>query len=134
MITLFDGNSLHISLFLSLSLSFSLSLPPLSLSPLSLSLPSLSLPLSFSSSPFQGLIRDAKRRYRYYLSDFRDAFWDTSTNKCSLLALLSTIAVIIFIYFVNIAPAITFGQVLSDITDGKLVRHLGGHYLVSMNK
>ena len=106
----------------------SLSLSLLPLSPFSLSLPSPSLSLILPFSPFQGLIRDAKRRYRYYLSDFRDAIWDTSLNRCSFLTLLSTLAAIIFIYFVNIAPAITFGQVLSETTDGQLVRrHFGGH-------
>lgn len=71
--------------------------------------------------PLRGLIGDIKRRYRHYVTDFRDAFWDTSKNRCSILALLTTIASIIFIYFANIAPAITFGQVLSEKTGGYMV-------------
>lgn len=80
------------------------------------------IPLTCLKIPLQGLILDAKRRYRHYLTDFRDAFWDTTTNKCSVLSLLTTIASIVFIYFANIAPAITFGLVLSDKTGGFLVR------------
>ncbi len=64
---------------------------------------------------------DMKRRYSVYHTDFKDAIWDTSTNKCSILTLLSTIATIVFIYFANISPAITFGQVLSEKTNGSLV-------------
>ena len=78
-------------------------------------------PVTFSKIPFKGLFDDAKRRYRNYLTDFRDAAWDTHRNKCSILALLTTIASIIFIYFANIAPAITFGQVLSEKTGQYMV-------------
>jgi hypothetical protein len=78
-------------------------------------------PVEFSKIPFKGLVDDVKRRYSKYLLDFRDAFWDTSRNKCSILAFLTTIASIIFIYFANIAPAITFGQVLSEKTNGAMV-------------
>ena len=78
-------------------------------------------PVEFSLIPFKGLVGDIKRRYRHYLTDFRDAAWDTPRNKCSILALLTTIASIVFIYFANIAPAITFGQVLSEKTDGHMV-------------
>lgn len=77
--------------------------------------------VSFSKIPFRGLIDDMRRRYRHYLTDFRDAAWDTTRNKCSILALLTTIASIIFIYFANIAPAITFGQVLNEKTGGYMV-------------
>lgn len=77
--------------------------------------------VTFSKIPFKGLYDDAKRRYRNYLTDFRDAAWDTHRNKCSILALLTTIASIIFIYFANIAPAITFGQVLSEKTGQYMV-------------
>lgn len=78
--------------------------------------------VTFSKIPFKGLFDDAKRRYKHYLTDFRDAAWDTHRNKCSILALLTTIASIIFIYFANIAPAITFGQVLSEKTGQYMVR------------
>ena len=78
-----------------------------------------------SKIPCRGLYLDAKRRYSHYLTDFKDAFWDTTANKCSVLSLLTTIASIVFIYFANIAPAITFGLVLSEKT---------GHLLVSVYK
>ena len=80
-------------------------------------------PVQFSKVPFSGVWSDMKRRYRVYHTDFKDAIWDTSTNKCSILTLLSTISAIIFIYFANISPAITFGQVLSEKTNGNLVSH-----------
>ena len=76
--------------------------------------------IEFNKIPFTGLWSDIKRRYRQYPSDFKDSVWDTATNKCSVLTLLSTIASIIFIYFANIAPAIIFGQVLSEKTDGHM--------------
>ena len=77
--------------------------------------------IEFNKIPFTGLWSDIKRRYRQYPTDFKDSVWDTATNKCSVLTLLSTIASIIFIYFANIAPAIIFGQVLSEKTDGHMV-------------
>lgn len=81
-------------------------------------------PMQFSKVPFSGLLSDGKRRYSRYISDFKDAAWDTTTNKCSVVTLLSTIATIIFIYFANISPAVTFGQVLSEKTNGSLVSTL----------
>ena len=72
--------------------------------------PSLPSPLPFR--PFGGLIKDVKRRYPKYWSDIRD------------VVSIQGLASIIFIYFANITPAITFGGVLSDTTNGALVsRH-----------
>ena len=78
-------------------------------------------PVQFSKIPFSGVWSDIKRRYSVYHTDYIDAIWDSSTKKCSILTLLSTIATIVFIYFANISPAITFGQVLSEKTRGNLV-------------
>ncbi|NXW52556.1 B3A2 protein, partial [Nyctiprogne leucopyga] len=51
-----------------------------------------------------GLIRDVRRRYPKYLSDFRDAL----NPQC--------IAAVIFIYFAALSPAITFGGLLGEKT------------------
>ena len=56
---------------------------------------------------------DVKRRYPKYWSDIKDAFS------------LQVLASIIFIFFANITPAVTFGGVLADITDNQLVREGG---------
>ena len=64
---------------------------------------------SFFCRPFGGLVQDVKRRYPRYLRDILDGF--------NLQALAS----IIFIYFANITPAITFGGVLSEYTNGAMV-------------
>lgn len=57
-------------------------------------------PLRRTGRPFGGLIRDVKRRYPHYLSDFRDAL----DPQC--------LAAVIFIYFAALSPAITFGGLL----------------------
>uniref|UniRef100_A0A9L0SMP8 Anion exchange protein n=1 Tax=Equus caballus TaxID=9796 RepID=A0A9L0SMP8_HORSE len=54
--------------------------------------------------PFGGLIRDVRRRYPHYLSDFRDAL----DPQC--------LAAVIFIYFAALSPAITFGGLLGEKT------------------
>lgn len=59
-------------------------------------------PLRRTGRPFGGLIRDARRRYPKYLSDFRDAL----NPQC--------IAAVIFIYFAALSPAITFGGLLGE--------------------
>lgn len=63
-------------------------------------------PLRRTGRPFGGLIRDVRRRYPKYLSDFRDAL----DAQC--------LAAVIFIYFAALSPAITFG--------GLLGKHMGG--------
>ncbi|NWJ00764.1 B3A2 protein, partial [Crypturellus undulatus] len=61
-------------------------------------------PLRRTGHPFGGLIRDVRRRYPHYLSDFRDAL----NPQC--------IAAVIFIYFAALSPAITFGGLLGEKT------------------
>uniref|UniRef100_A0A7M4DZC6 Anion exchange protein n=1 Tax=Crocodylus porosus TaxID=8502 RepID=A0A7M4DZC6_CROPO len=62
-------------------------------------------PLRRTGRPFGGLIRDVRRRYPKYLSDFRDAL----NPQC--------IAAVIFIYFAALSPAITFGGLLGEKTE-----------------
>lgn len=57
-------------------------------------------PLSRTGRPFGGMMRDIKRRYRYYKSDITDAL---NTQ---------VIAAVIFIYFAALTPAVTFGGLL----------------------
>ncbi|NP_001075788.1 anion exchange protein 2 [Oryctolagus cuniculus] len=61
-------------------------------------------PLRRTGRPFGGLIRDVRRRYPHYLSDFRDAL----DPQC--------VAAVIFIYFAALSPAITFGGLLGEKT------------------
>ncbi|XP_074841493.1 anion exchange protein 2 isoform X2 [Carettochelys insculpta] len=61
-------------------------------------------PLRRTGRPFGGLIRDVRRRYPKYLSDFRDSL----NPQC--------VAAIIFIYFAALSPAITFGGLLGEKT------------------
>ncbi|XP_064431792.1 anion exchange protein 2 isoform X2 [Mirounga angustirostris] len=61
-------------------------------------------PLQRTGRPFGGLIRDVRRRYPHYLSDFRDAL----DPQC--------LAAVIFIYFAALSPAITFGGLLGEKT------------------
>uniref|UniRef100_A0A3P9KP19 Anion exchange protein n=1 Tax=Oryzias latipes TaxID=8090 RepID=A0A3P9KP19_ORYLA len=61
-------------------------------------------PLARTGYPFGGMVKDVKRRYRHYFSDFTDGL-----NPQVLSA-------IIFIYFAALSPAITFGGLLADKT------------------
>ncbi|KAM6976443.1 anion exchange protein 2-like isoform 1-T1 [Aplochiton taeniatus] len=63
-------------------------------------------PLKRTGRPFGGLIRDARRRYPKYVSDFKDAL----NAQC--------MAAVIFIYFAALSPAITFGGLLGEKTEG----------------
>ncbi|KAK5860514.1 hypothetical protein PBY51_021983 [Eleginops maclovinus] len=63
-------------------------------------------PLRRSGRLFGGLIKDVTRRYPQYLSDIRDAL----NPQC--------MAAIIFIYFAALSPAITFGGLLGEKTEG----------------
>ncbi|XP_053323384.1 anion exchange protein 2 isoform X2 [Spea bombifrons] len=65
-------------------------------------------PLRRTGRPFGGLIRDIQRRYPKYVSDFRDAL----NAQC--------MAAVIFIYFAALSPAITFGGLLGEKTQGLL--------------
>jgi anion exchange protein len=53
-----------------------------------------------------GLVRDIKRRFSNYISDFTDAFD------------IHCLAAIVFVYIASLAPAITFGGILSEKTGG----------------
>ncbi|XP_038216460.1 anion exchange protein 2 isoform X2 [Zerene cesonia] len=61
-------------------------------------------PLSKTGRLFGGVIRDMKRRYPHYLSDFRDAL----NGQCA--------AATIFMYFAALSSAITFGGLLAEKT------------------
>ncbi|KAI3374818.1 hypothetical protein L3Q82_021045, partial [Scortum barcoo] len=63
-------------------------------------------PLRRTGRLFGGLINDVTRRYPQYLSDLRDAL----NPQC--------MAAIIFIYFAALSPAITFGGLLGEKTEG----------------
>ncbi|XP_078397338.1 anion exchange protein 2-like [Cetorhinus maximus] len=63
-------------------------------------------PLRRTGKLFGGVIRDARRRYPNYISDFKDAL----NPQC--------MAAIIFIYFACLSPAITFGGLLGEKTKG----------------
>ena len=63
-------------------------------------------PLQRTGRLFGGLIRDVRRRYPKYVSDFRDAL----NAQC--------MAAVIFIYFAALSPAITFGGLLGEKTEG----------------
>uniref|UniRef100_A0A8C3G434 Anion exchange protein n=1 Tax=Cyclopterus lumpus TaxID=8103 RepID=A0A8C3G434_CYCLU len=63
-------------------------------------------PLRRSGRLFGGLIKDVTRRYPQYLSDIRDAL----NPQC--------MAAIVFIYFAALSPAITFGGLLGEKTEG----------------
>ncbi|XP_018349832.1 PREDICTED: band 3 anion exchange protein isoform X3 [Trachymyrmex septentrionalis] len=61
-------------------------------------------PLRRTKRPFGGLINDIKRRYPFYLSDFKDGL----SSSC--------LAAAIFMYFAALCGAITFGGLISDKT------------------
>ncbi|XP_064329575.1 band 3 anion transport protein [Phalacrocorax carbo] len=63
-------------------------------------------PLRRTKRPFGGLVQDIRRRYPKYLSDIKDAL----NPQC--------LAAVIFIYFAALTPAITFGGLLSEKTNG----------------
>ncbi|XP_077068316.1 solute carrier family 4 member 1a (Diego blood group) [Siphateles boraxobius] len=62
-------------------------------------------PLARTGYPFGGMVKDLKRRYKHYLSDFRDALDPQVLSS------------VIFIYFAALSPAITFGGLLADKTE-----------------
>ncbi|XP_071370095.1 LOW QUALITY PROTEIN: anion exchange protein 2-like, partial [Centroberyx affinis] len=63
-------------------------------------------PLRRSGRLFGGLMSDVRRRYPQYLSDITDAL----NPQC--------MAAVIFIYFAALSPAITFGGLLGEKTEG----------------
>ncbi|XP_077474338.1 solute carrier family 4 member 1a (Diego blood group) [Stigmatopora argus] len=62
-------------------------------------------PLARTGYPFGGMVKDIKRRYRHYISDYTDGL-----NP-------QVMAAVIFIYFAALSPAITFGGLLADKTE-----------------
>lgn len=65
-------------------------------------------PLVYTKQCAGGLLRDVRRRYAHYWSDYTDAF-----NLHCLTAF-------IFMFFACMAPAITFGAILGDHTNGMI--------------
>ncbi|KAL4216954.1 Anion exchange protein 3 [Mactra antiquata] len=65
-------------------------------------------PLKRTGRPFGGLINDIRRRYPYYISDFKDAL-----NPQCIMAL-------IFIFFACLCPCIAFGGLYGEKTYGKI--------------
>ncbi|XP_059915120.1 anion exchange protein 2a isoform X1 [Gadus macrocephalus] len=63
-------------------------------------------PLRRTGRLFGGLVKDVARRYPQYLTDIRDAM----NPQC--------MAAVIFIYFAALSPAITFGGLLGEKTEG----------------
>ncbi|KAJ1183381.1 hypothetical protein NDU88_000203 [Pleurodeles waltl] len=63
-------------------------------------------PLKRTGIIFGGLVKDIKRRYPKYLSDITDAL----NSQC--------LAAVCFIYFAALSPAITFGGLLGEKTEG----------------
>ncbi|KAG5285416.1 hypothetical protein AALO_G00003130 [Alosa alosa] len=63
-------------------------------------------PLQRTGLLFGGVVRDVQRRYPKYISDFKDAL----NPQC--------MAAVIFIYFAALSPAITFGGLLGEKTEG----------------
>uniref|UniRef100_A0A673HAY8 Band 3 anion exchange protein-like n=1 Tax=Sinocyclocheilus rhinocerous TaxID=307959 RepID=A0A673HAY8_9TELE len=61
-------------------------------------------PLARTGYPFGGMVKDIKRCYKRYLSDFTDALDP------------QVLSAVIFIYFAALSPAITFGGLLECFT------------------
>lgn len=59
---------------------------------------------------FGGLIMDIKRKVPFYLSDFKDGMS------------LQCVASFLFLYCACMSPVITFGGLLGDATEGRIVR------------
>eukprot|EP00931_Biecheleriopsis_adriatica_P055417 TRINITY_DN3275_c0_g1_i1.p1 TRINITY_DN3275_c0_g1~~TRINITY_DN3275_c0_g1_i1.p1 ORF type:complete len:578 (+),score=102.42 TRINITY_DN3275_c0_g1_i1:56-1789(+) len=69
--------------------------------------------LKWTRRPFGGLCRDIRRRLiPYYKSDFTDAFTNGNAQQST--------ACILFLFFACLSPAITFGTIYEDETDGNL--------------
>lgn len=59
---------------------------------------------------FGGFILDVKRKIRHYLSDYTDAIS------------LQCLASFLFLYCACMSPVITFGGLLGEATEGRIVR------------
>ena len=64
--------------------------------------------LKSTGIPFDGIVRDLKRRLPHYLSDFTDGF----DRKC--------LASVLFLFFACLAPAVTFGGIMGLGTEGQI--------------
>ena len=65
---------------------------------------------------FGGLLLDVQRKAPHYLSDYGDAFS------------LQCLASLLFLYCACMSPVITFGGLLGEATEGRIVRLLPLHY------
>lgn len=80
-------------------------------------------PLARTGYPFGGMVKDLKRRYRHYISDYTDA-----VNP-------QVLAAVIFIYFAALSPAITFGGLLGKKTAFRCVGlESSAEHLLTQNK
>lgn len=64
---------------------------------------------------FGGLIQDIKRKAPFYLSDFKDGMS------------LQCVASFLFLYCACMSPVITFGGLLGEATEGRIVRAHASH-------
>lgn len=72
---------------------------------------------------FGGLILDIKRKAPFYLSDFKDGLS------------LQCLASFLFLYCACMSPVITFGGLLGEATEGRIVRakpHLHHYTILSV--
>ena len=64
--------------------------------------------LVYTGRWFGGMIQDIRRRLPHYASDFRDGMH----SKC--------VASTLFLFFACLAPAVTFGGIMAELTDGHI--------------
>jgi mannitol/fructose-specific phosphotransferase system IIA component (Ntr-type) len=64
--------------------------------------------LAYSGRLFGGVVQDIRRRLPHYASDFRDGFHAKS------------VASILFLFFACLAPAVTFGGIMAELTDNHI--------------
>lgn len=67
---------------------------------------------SYISRWFGGLFLDIKRKAPHYLSDYTDALS------------LQCVASFLFLYCACMSPVITFGGLLGEATEGRIVNHV----------
>jgi len=64
--------------------------------------------LEYTGRLFGGLIQDIHRRWPWYASDFRDGLH------------VKSVASTLFLYFACLAPAVTFGGILAELTNNEI--------------
>ena len=64
--------------------------------------------LAYTGRLFGGLIQDIQRRFRHYASDFHDGLHSKS------------MASILFLFFACLAPAVTFGGIMAELTENHI--------------